>query len=256
MPVIIGTSGWQYRHWRGLFYPQELAAAHWLPYYAERFAAVEVNNTFYHLPEKSTFAGWAERTPAGFRVAAKMSRYLTHLKRLHEPQEPAARFLERAAGLGDKLAVVLLQLPPRMRADPGALDETLSALQAGPPVAVEFRDDSWDTEEVHGVLERHQAAWCLADSQRRGVAFRRTAGWTYIRFHDGEGSPEGCYQPHQLKAWAGRLAETWGPRATIYAFFNNDGNGCAPRDAGVFADACRDAGLDPTRTPEAGAPLV
>lgn len=176
-----------------------------------------------------------------------MSRYLTHLKRLEDPGEPAQRFLERAAGLGDKLAVILVQLPPRMKAKPEALAHTLDALAKGPPAAVEFRDDSWDTDEVHSILADHNAAWCLADSQRRTTAFRRTAPWAYVRFHDGEGSPEGCFRPSQLKDWARRLADTWSSRATIYAYFNNDGHGCAPEDAVVFAEACRDAGLHPRR---------
>lgn len=253
MPAIIGTSGWHYRHWRGRFYPEDLAAARWLPYYAERFAAVEVNNTFYRLPEAGTFAGWAEQTPPGFRVAAKMSRYLTHHKRLRDPEGPADRFLQRASGLGDKLAVILLQLPPGLPADAGALARTLAALRCGPPVAVEFRDNSWDTEAVLWVLHEHRAAWCLADSQRRTTPLRRTADWTYVRFHDGVGSPAGCYTPGQLRDWAGRLAETWGPGATIYAFFNNDGAGCAPRDAAAFAQACREVGLQPTRTPDSQA---
>jgi uncharacterized protein YecE (DUF72 family) len=128
--ILVGTSGWQYPHWRGRFYPPGLPQARWLEYYTGQFATVEVNNTFYRLPERTTFARWRERTPDGFRVAAKMSRYLTHTRRLREPAEPVARFLDRAGALGDRLGPVLLQLPPDLPADPAAL---AAVLQRFPP---------------------------------------------------------------------------------------------------------------------------
>ena len=136
MPVLVGTSGWQYRDWRGRFYPQGLAQARWLEHYAERFATVESNNAFYRLPEPATFAAWAERTPPGFVMAVKASRYLTHIKRLRDPEEPVGRLMERARHLGAKLGPVLLQLPPTLRADPATLDRTLRAFPAGTRVAV------------------------------------------------------------------------------------------------------------------------
>src|SRR5579872_4871516 len=137
--VYVGTSGWQYRHWRRVFYPDKLPQGDWLAYFAERFRTVEVNNTFYNLPERTVFEQWRRRTPADFVMAVKMSRFLTHIKRLREPEEPVRRFMERAAGLGPKLGPVLLQLPPSLEADPDLLDETLSLFDRQVRVTVEFR---------------------------------------------------------------------------------------------------------------------
>ena len=164
----MGTSGWQYPHWRGVFYPAKLPQRRWLPYLAERFQTVEVNNTFYNLPEKSVFEQWRAATPADFVFTLKMSRYLTHLKRLHDPAGPVQLFLERASGLGDKRGPILLQLPPRLRADVALLDAALALFEPSIRVAVEFRDDSWFTDDTRAVLERHRAALCLADSRAAG----------------------------------------------------------------------------------------
>jgi len=248
--VLVGTSGWQYRHWREAFYPRGLAAARWLEHYAARFQTVEVNNTFYHLPEASTFRQWAERTPDDFVITVKMSRYLTHLKRLRDPAEPVARFMDRARELGDKLGAVLLQLPPNLEAEPGRLAETLDLLCPRARVAVELRHDSWYTEEVRRLLADHGAALCVADSLHRRSPTWRTADWAYLRFHEGEGDPHPCYRHEQLGGWAWLLREQWGPEATAYAYFNNDGRACALRDAVTFADLCRKEGLHPSRVPD------
>ena len=241
MPVLVGTSGWQYRDWRGRFYPQGLAQARWLEHYAERFATVESNNAFYQLPEAGTFAAWAERTPPGFVMAVKASRYLTHIKRLRDPEEPVGRLMERARHLGAKLGPVLLQLPPTLRAFP-----------AGTRVAVEPRHDSWWTDEVRDLLGERGAALCLADSPHRYTPVWRTADWTYLRLHEGAASPRPCYDRQALAAWAGRLAELMGPDADAYVYFNNDPGGCAVRDAVWFASEAAAAGLSPTRVPGLG----
>ena len=167
MPVLIGTSGWQYRDWRGAFYPAGLPQARWLEHHASRFRTLEVNNAFYRLPEASTFTAWAERTPDDFLIAVKASRYLTHIKRLKDPAEPVKRFVERASCLGLKLGPVLLQLPPNLAAKPDALDETLRLFPRGWRVAVEFRHETWFTDEVRALLQRQGAAMCLADSPHR-----------------------------------------------------------------------------------------
>jgi uncharacterized protein YecE (DUF72 family) len=252
MPVLIGTSGWQYGHWRGRFYPERLAQARWLEHYAERFATVESNNAFYRLPESGTFAAWAARTPPDFVMAVKASRYLTHIRRLREPEEPVSRLLDRARHLGGKLGPVLLQLPPNLRADPAALDRTLRAFPAGVRVAFEPRHDSWFSDEVRSLLAEHGTALCLADSPRRRTPLWRTAAWTYLRLHEGTASPRPCYGRQALAGWAGRLAELVGPDADAYVYFNNDPAGCAVRDARVFALAAARVGLRPTRVPAAG----
>ena len=151
--ILVGTSGWQYKDWSGRFYPDGLPQRLWLEHYAKSFATVEINNAFYRLPERSTFTAWRERTPSDFCVAVKMSRYLTHIKRLREPQEPVARFLDHARGLGDRLGPVLVQLPPTLRGDPDLLDATLNQFPKSVKVAVEPRHKSWWTDETRAVLD-------------------------------------------------------------------------------------------------------
>ena len=248
--LFVGTSGWQYRHWRGTFYPEKLAQSRWLDYYTARFQTVEVNNTFYHLPEASTFEKWRQRTPGDFVMAAKMSRFLTHLKRLRDPEEPVERFLTRAEKLGSKLGPVLLQMPPQMEAEPERLAETLEQIPRGVRVAAEFRHSSWFQDRVFEILNEHGAALCLADSPRRKTPEVRTADWGFVRFHEGRATPHPCYGERALATWVGRLAELFGPRADVYAYFNNDGRACAIRDAIVFARLAERAGLKPTRVPD------
>jgi uncharacterized protein YecE (DUF72 family) len=250
MAVFIGTSGWQYRDWRERFYPKGVAQRSWLEFYSERFQTVESNSAFYRLPEVERFEAWAAATPPDFVMAVKMSRYLTHIRRLREPAEPVARFLEHARGLGSKLGPVLLQLPPNLKADIASLTETLRRLGSSVKVAVEFRHDSWFTDEVRALLEEHDAALCLADRRGAVTPLWRTAGWTYVRFHEGRASPQPCYGDRALRTWVERVAGEWGPRADVWAYFNNDHLACALRDARTFARECARAGLNPTRVPE------
>ncbi|POX45711.1 DUF72 domain-containing protein [Streptomyces sp. Ru71] len=251
MTLFVGTSGWQYRDWRGVLYPPELPMRLWLEEYAAAFATVEVNNAFYRLPARETFESWAARVPAGFVVAVKASRYLTHIKRLKEPEEPVHRLMDRAAGLGDRLGPVLLQLPPTLRADAGLLDACLACFPAGTRVAVEPRHESWWTPEVRRVLELRGAALCWADVLARPVTpLWRTTGWGYVRFHQGRAAAWPHYGRRSLETWVDRIATTWADDHDVYAYFNNDPNGAAVGDAQVFARAARRAGLTVTRTPE------
>ncbi|MGW4275434.1 DUF72 domain-containing protein, partial [Streptomyces seoulensis] len=158
MTLFVGTSGWQYRDWRGVLYPRGCPTRLWLEEYAAAFATVELNNAFYRLPERETFASWRARVPADFVIAVKASRFLTHVKRLREPAEPVRRLMSRAAGLGGRLGPVLLQLPPTLRADPDLLDACLARFPPGARVAVEPRHDSWWTPRVRGVLESRGGA--------------------------------------------------------------------------------------------------
>jgi uncharacterized protein YecE (DUF72 family) len=248
VPLYIGTSGWQYRHWRDTYYPKGVPTAQWLEHYVEHFQTVEVNNAFYRLPEPSTFASWAARTPGDFIVAVKASRYLTHIKRLKEPQEPVDRFLDHARHLGSKLGPVLLQLPPNFRADVPLLVDTLTLFPPEVNVSVEVRHDSWFSEELREALTAAGAALCLADRHSRPIApLWRTATWGYVRFHEGRASPHPCYGRASLKSWAERIADLWSPDEKVFAFFNNDGRACALRDAAVFARYACGAGLRPSR---------
>jgi uncharacterized protein YecE (DUF72 family) len=248
--LAIGTSGWQYKHWRGRFYPPGLPESRWLEYYAQRFATVEVNNTFYRLPPPGTFASWAARTPADFVVAVKASAYLTHYRRLLDPEEPVERLLTHAAPLGARLGPVLVQLPPDMKAAPERLDATLRAFGRRVRVAVEPRHQSWFSEEVHAILTAHGAASCLADRRSRPITpLWRTADWYYVRFHAGTATPAPCYGARALTSWVARLHDLWGDADDGYAYFNNDSEGCAVRDAILFARAALRSGIDVSRVP-------
>jgi uncharacterized protein YecE (DUF72 family) len=236
MPVLAGTSGWQYRHWRGAFYPEGVPQRLWLEYYASRFSTVEGNGTFYRLPARETFERWRARTPDGFMMAVKASRYLTHVRRLRDPADPVRRMLEAFAGLGEKLGPVLLQLPPGLKADPALLDQALSRFPAGLRVAVEPRDASWWTDAVRDVLAARGAALCWADRAGQPVTpLWRTADWGYLRFHEGTASPWPRYADGCLREWAARVATAWPGPEPVYAYFNNDQEGAAVIDAAAFA---------------------
>lgn len=248
MPVLIGTSGWQYRDWRERFYPRGLPQRAWLEHYAARFPTVESNNAFYMLPKPETFASWSERTPQDFVMAVKANRYITHIKRLRDATDSVHRFTAAASRLGTTLGPVLLQLPPTLRADTVALEAVLDAFGPGWKVAVEFRHDSWFSAETRALLEARGAALCLADRGSRPVtALWGTATWGYVRFHEGAASPHPCYGRGALATWAGRIADTWDVSADVFVYFNNDPRGCALRDARAFAAAADAAGLEVAR---------
>jgi uncharacterized protein YecE (DUF72 family) len=239
--LLIGTSGWQYQDWRGAFYPTGLPQRSWLSAYAETFPTVEVNSAFYRLPAVGTFRQWAEAVPAGFVMAVKASRYLTHVRRLVDPAEPVARFLDRAAGLGDKLGPVLLQLPPTLRADAARLDQTLARFPATIRVVVEPRHPSWFTEEVRQILTTHGAALCWAD--RGGwplTPLWRTADFGYLRLHAGRAAPPPSYGNRAIDTWLHRLADAYAERDDVYAYFNNDHGAAAVRNAVTMIDRAGD----------------
>ncbi|MDF5757128.1 DUF72 domain-containing protein [Spongiactinospora sp. TRM90649] len=247
MRIYLGTSGWQYADWRGVLYPVDLPQRLWLERYAESFDTVENNNAFYRLPEEHTFAAWRERTPEGFVMAVKASRYLTHVKRLKEPREPVERLMRAASGLGDRLGPVLLQLPPTLRRDTALLAECLECFPPSVRVAVEPRHESWWEEEhaerVRDALAAHGAALCWADRASRPIIpLWRTAPWGYLRLHEGAANPWPSYGDAALAAWVRRLGETWNDEAIVYVYFNNDPGGAAVRDANRFARLARREG--------------
>jgi uncharacterized protein YecE (DUF72 family) len=245
---MAGTSGWQYRDWRGAFYPPGVPQRRWLEYYAQQFATVENNGTFYRLPARETFASWRERVTADFVMTVKASRYLTHVRRLRDPAQPVRRLLDAAAGLGDRLGPVLLQLPPDLRADPDLLRECLRQFPPAVRVAVEPRHESWWTDQVRDVLAAGDAALCWADRTGSAVTpLWRTAGWGYLRLHEGDGDPWPGYREGTLSAWAERIAATWADGSDVYVYFNNDQNGAAPRDAARLAAAVAARGGHPDR---------
>ena len=258
MPWLIGTSGWQYRDWRGVLYPPGVPQRLWLEYYAEQFATVENNNAFYRLPSKETFEAWAERTPPGFVMAVKASRYLTHVRRLKDPAEPVSRLLGAAAGLGDTLGPILLQLPPTWKGDPGLLDDALAEFRrAGPAglrIAVEMRHASCWTDEMRQVLTDRGAALAWTDRGESPMGpLWRTTDWGYLRLHEGAAQPWPRYRRGGLRAWTERLSAGWPGDADVYVYFNNDPGGAAIYGAVAFAAIAREAGQTVTRTP-AGVP--
>jgi uncharacterized protein YecE (DUF72 family) len=247
--VLIGTSGWHYRHWRGGLYPAPLPTRTWLGHYSNRFATVELNNAFYRLPDTSAFEAWSRTVPDDFVVSVKASRFLTHIRRLHEPEEPVERLMRHARGLGSKLGPVLLQLPPNLQVDLAALRRTLAAFPRDARVAVEARHDSWFVPATQALLEGEGAALCLTDTGGRHGPLLRTTDWAYVRLHCGQSRPTSCYGRSALDTWSRRLAELWPADADAFVYFNNDSHGCAPRDARRFALAARRHGLAPTRVP-------
>ncbi|MQY02619.1 DUF72 domain-containing protein [Actinomadura macrotermitis] len=247
MPMFVGTSGWQYDDWRGGLYPPGVAKKRWLERYAECFATTENNSAFYYPVGRKTFEGWRARTPDDFVMAVKAGRELTHKRRLKEPAELVAGMVEAARGLGDKLGPMLLQLPPSFRADAGRLDECLACFPKGVRVAVEPRHESWWSDRVRGVLEKHDAALCWADRQDKPVTpLWRTAGWGFLRFHEGTAEPWPIYDEGVLATWLEALGE---PGGDVFVYFNNDPGGAAVRNAVQFARRAEAAGWEVTRTP-------
>ena len=230
--VRVGCSGYDYDHWAGPFYPEGLPHDERFASYAERFDCVEINNTFYTLPEAKTVEAWRDRAPRGFRYALKMSRYGTHMKRLKAPDAWLVKFLDVAERLGSRLGPVLVQLPPRWRADVVRLRGFLEAAPRRVRWAIEFRDADWLRDEVYEALRDHDAALCLHDmlDDHPEVV---TAGWVYLRFHGPHAGRRcaGGYSHQYLTARAERIGEWAADGLDVYAFFNNDVGAHAPRDA-------------------------
>jgi uncharacterized protein YecE (DUF72 family) len=228
--IRIGCSGWQYAHWRGVFYPAELPAARWLEYYAARFDTVEINNTFYRLPEATTFGVWRRRVPRGFVYAVKASRYLTHMKKLKDPEEPVQRFFTRARRLGPAFGPVLYQLPPKWPADVPRFERFLRALPRRRLQAIEFRDATWYRPDVFALLERHGVALCVHDMAGSATGRVAAGPFVYARFH-GVQKYSGSYTDRTLEEWASWMTCQGRDGRAVYAYFNNDVGGHAPRDA-------------------------
>lgn len=227
----VGCSGWQYKHWRGDFYAPDLPVGRWFGHYASVFDTVEINNSFYRLPEAGTFAAWAARAPREFLFAVKASRFLTHMKKLKEPEDPLDRFFTRARALGTHLGPVLYQLPPGWKYDRGRLEHFLQALPADVRHVVEFRDATWYADEALGLLERYGVALCVHDMPKSASGRTRVGPFVYVRFHGASGRYDGSYPPERLEEWAVWLAAQTAAGIDVYAYFNNDVGGHAPRDA-------------------------
>ncbi len=228
MRIRIGTSGWVYADWRGVVYPAGVPQRRWLTTLANRFPTVEVNASFYRLPEADTFARWRRAVPEGFVFAVKASRYITHIRRLSGCDEAVATLWERAGALGPALGPILFQLPPRFAADEGLLSAFLRDLPEGLRAAFEFRDPSWDNDAIRSLLDDAGAAWVLADRPGAHVPLHVSGGWSYVRFHRGRRDAPG-YTRRKLRRWADAIGGL--PADDVFAYFNNDQEGAAVRDA-------------------------
>jgi uncharacterized protein YecE (DUF72 family) len=240
--IRIGCSGWNYASWKGEFYEGKPARL-WLEHYARYFDTVEVNNTFYRLPNRSAVAGWVEQTPRDFVFAVKASRYLTHVKRLTDLGPGVERFYERIEPLieANKLGPLLWQLPPTFRRDDERLASALAQLPAGRH-CFEFRHESWFVPEVYELLRNRNAALVIGDNPgRRFQTHELTADWTFVRFHYGSRGRNGNYSDRELREWADRIRD-WRKKADVYAYFNNDWNGYAVRNGLALKRALAETG--------------
>jgi uncharacterized protein YecE (DUF72 family) len=230
--VHIGTSGWHYKHWVGTFYPERLPAAKMLAFYWQHFDAVEINNTFYKLPRVEMLRAWCDATPPNFRFAVKGSRFITHNKKLKDPENAIENILPRAvAGLGPKLGPVLWQLPPKWKQNLERLDGFLAMLPRELRYAFEFRHESWITPETLRILRRYNAAFCIYELAGFHSPIEVTADWTYIRLHGPGGKYQGSYPRETLRRWAERIVAWSGELRQIHVYFDNDQAGYAARNA-------------------------
>jgi len=234
--IHIGTSGWSYDHWEDVLYPAGTAARARLDYYCRRFGTVELNASFYRWPRDSVFAGWRRRLPEGFLFSVKAPRGLTHAKKLYAPEAWVDRIARSWHELGDKRAVLLVQLPPGMERDDARLDYFLGLLPAWIQVAVEFRHPSWHDDAVYALLEHHQAAYCVMSGAGLPCVLQATAGFVYVRMHgpDHEHLYGGSYSDQDLQWWADRVRQWQTAGKDVYIYFNNDGGGNAVRNAGTL----------------------
>ncbi|MBM3118289.1 MAG: DUF72 domain-containing protein [Chloroflexi bacterium] len=231
----IGTSGWHYEHWRGLFYPEKLAKSKWLEFYAHHFTTVELNNSFYHLPSEKAFVNWHESSSKGFVFAVKVSRFITHIKRLRNVEEPLRNFLSRADSLWDKLGPLLYQLPPNMKRNDKILEAFLAILPPQYRHVFEFRHDSWIDDGVFDILRRHNSGLCVFDMPDFTCPVVATADFAYIRFHGSAGLYWSCYNDDELSDWAKMIVELGKNLKAVYIYFNNDAGAYAVRNAKTIA---------------------
>jgi uncharacterized protein YecE (DUF72 family) len=229
--VYIGTSGWHYKHWLGTFYPEKTPASKMLAFYITQFDTVELNNSFYRLPSKVSMNAWHDNTPQNFLFAVKGSRFLTHMKKLKDARQGLERFLDAAEELKEKLGPILFQLPPNWEVNAERLDEFLSILPTYHRYAFEFRNPTWETEDIHNLLAGRNAGYCIYDLAGYQSPLRITTDFSYIRLHGPGGKYQGTYSDAALSIWADRVREWSHTLKSVYVYFDNDQAGFAAHDA-------------------------
>ena len=236
MRLWVGTSGYNYPEWKGSFYPEKFPASKMLPYYAERFTTVEINYTFYRIPNEKILSGWDRETPPGFRLTLKAPKRITHIARLHDCAELLQYFQKTAATLGKKLGALLFQLPPYFRKDLTVLDEFLRALAPGTCAAFEFRHASWMDPEVFARLRSANLALCVGDSEKFSTPVEITASYAYFRLRD-----EG-YTPADLERWAGVIRTSTARCEDVFVYFKHEESGKGPQFARTLLAALGSGG--------------
>jgi uncharacterized protein YecE (DUF72 family) len=227
----IGTSGWHYKHWRGLFFPEKLSAFRWLEYYSNHFNTVEINYSFYRLPLESTFTKWYQMVPSEFCFSLKTSRYITHIRRLQNAKEPLSTFANRARYLQNKLGPFLYQLPPNFHQDNERLEAFLISLDKNLKHVFEFRHHSWMEESVFNLLRKYDIAFCIFDMPGFSSPLQVTADFVYIRLHGKGELYGGSYPDADLSRWAEKIDKLSGAKKEIYVYFNNDASANAVQNA-------------------------
>lgn len=229
--IRIGCSGWIYRHWRTLFYPEKMPQRLWFGHYAGTFDTVELNTSFYHLPKPETFTKWKDQAPPGFRYAVKAPRFITHMKKLKDCADPVAEFLARARNLGEAIGPILYQLPPRWACNVARLEEFIGHLPGDLAHVFEFREKSWMSEEVLALLDARNISFCAHDMKELRTERWASGPVAYVRFHGTEGKYWGRYPDETLLAWADWAVAEAARGRDVWCYFNNDIHAHAIHDA-------------------------
>lgn len=228
--VRIGTSGWSYKHWRDTFYPADVKVKDHFEYYRKHFDTVEINNTFYRLPDKETFVNWKNSVPENFRFIVKASRFITHMKKLQDPVQTIARFMDSVGLLEEKLSRILFQLPPNLKANCALLKQFLEALPKNFRYVFEFRNADWYRDEVYELLKIHNCAFCIYELDGHLSPVEITADFVYLRLHGPGRKYQGNYSDEILSRWADRCRE-WSQTKDVFVYFDNDEKGFAAFNA-------------------------
>jgi uncharacterized protein YecE (DUF72 family) len=239
MKFHIGTSGWVYDDWQGIFYPKGLSRAKWFEFYNRNFTTVELNNSFYHLPSEKAFATWRAKSSKDFTYAVKATRFITHLKKLRNTEESLATFLERVQILGEKLGPLLYQLPPSMRRNEAVLESFVELLPNQLHHVIEFRNESWFDEAVFDLLRRNNIGFCIYDMPGFTTPLVVSADFAYLRFHGREQLYGSCYSKAEIAEWARKIAQLGQGLTSVYVYFNNDVEGFAVKNAKDLTEIVR-----------------
>jgi len=229
--VYIGTSGWHYQHWKGPFYPEDLPDKKMLEFYSERLQTVEINNSFYQVPDEKTIKQWSRTAGPNFIFSIKASHYITHMKKLKDSRKPLKNFMDKITVLGNSLGPILFQLPPNWGKNVARLQSFLEALPAEQRFAIEFRNEDWFGEDINRLLEKYNVAFCIYDFNSRQSPKEVTADFVYIRLHGPEEKYRGKYDSSALAGWAGAISGWTEKGKDVFCYFDNDQAGYAAENA-------------------------